>query len=100
MNLDSRAIKALLTSGALLVKIKRDLENETHGGLKNFGLVIGRAKFDVFAVGGLHPYVGIDPERVIRTNNTGVRLPSQHRPGDRALTLLDNVVQNTKSRSL
>jgi transposase len=34
----------------LLVKIKRDLENHVRGLLKNLGLVIGRAKFNVFAV--------------------------------------------------
>src|SRR5712671_3135584 len=48
--LDSHAIKALLASRALLVKIKRDLENQIRGLLKNVGLVIGRAKFNVFAV--------------------------------------------------
>jgi transposase len=40
----------LLASRALLVKIKRDLENQIRGLLKNVGLVIGRAKFNVFAV--------------------------------------------------
>ena len=49
-DLDSHAIKALLASRALLVKIKRDLENQVRGLLKNLGLVIGRAKFNVFAV--------------------------------------------------
>ena len=34
----------------MLVKIKRDLENQIRGLLKNFGLVIGRGKFNVFAV--------------------------------------------------
>jgi hypothetical protein len=34
----------------LLVKIKRNLENQIHGLLKNLALVIGRAKFNVFAV--------------------------------------------------
>src|ERR1700732_5554065 len=48
--LDSHAIKALLVSRALLVKIKRDLENQIRGLLKNFGLGIGRAKMNVFAV--------------------------------------------------
>ena len=47
---DSHAIKALLVSRALLVKIKRDLENQIRGLLKNLGLVIGRAKMNVFAV--------------------------------------------------
>ena len=46
---DSHAIKALLASRALLVKIKRDLENQIRGLLKNLGLVIGRAKMNVFA---------------------------------------------------
>jgi transposase len=48
-DLDSHAVKALLASRALLVKIKRDLENQVRGLLKNLGLVIGRAKFNVFA---------------------------------------------------
>jgi transposase len=48
-DLDSHALKALLASRALLVKIKRDLENQVRGLLKNLGLVIGRAKFNVFA---------------------------------------------------
>jgi hypothetical protein len=38
------AIKAVLVSRALLVKIKRDLENQMRGLPKNLGLVIGRAK--------------------------------------------------------
>ena len=48
--LESHAIKALLTSRALLVKIKRDLENQIRGLLKNFGLVIGRAKQNTFTL--------------------------------------------------
>jgi transposase len=48
--IDSHLIKALLASRALLVKIKRDLENQIRGLLKNLGLIIGRAKFNVFAV--------------------------------------------------
>ncbi len=48
--LDSHAIKGLLTSRALLVKTKRDLENQIRGLLKNLGLIIGRAKMNVFAV--------------------------------------------------
>mgnify|MGYP001815055186 FL=1 len=47
--LDSHAIKALLVGRALLVKIKRDLENQIRGLLKNLGLVIGRAKMNTFA---------------------------------------------------
>lgn len=47
-SLDSHAIKALLVSRALLVKIKRDLENQMRGLLKNLGLVIGRAKMTTF----------------------------------------------------
>src|SRR6476659_4801016 len=49
-DLDSHAIKALLVSRALLVKIKRDIENQIRGLLKNLGLVIGRAVLNVFAV--------------------------------------------------
>src|ERR1700675_1706040 len=49
-DIDSHLVKALLVSRALLVKIKRDLENQIRGLLKNLGLVIGRAKFNVFAV--------------------------------------------------
>jgi transposase len=49
-NLDSHSVRALLASRALLVKIKRDLENQVRGLLKNLGLVIGRAKLNVFAV--------------------------------------------------
>src|SRR5258705_13187546 len=48
--IDSHSVRALLASRALLVKIKRDLENHVRGLLKNLGLVIGRAKFNVFAV--------------------------------------------------
>jgi transposase len=47
-DLDCHAVKALLTSRALLVKIKRDLENQIRGMLKNLGRVIGRAKFNGF----------------------------------------------------
>jgi len=49
-DLESHSVRALLASRALLVKIKRDLENQIRGLLKNLGLVIGRAKFNVFAV--------------------------------------------------
>src|SRR5499433_1563160 len=45
---DCHAVKALLTSRALLVKIKRDLENQIRGLLKNLGRMIGRAKFNSF----------------------------------------------------
>jgi transposase len=34
----------------LLVKIKRELENQVRGLLKNLGLNIGQARFNVFAV--------------------------------------------------
>jgi transposase len=49
-DLDSHAVKALLVSRALLVKIKRDLENQIRGLLKNLGLVIGPAKMNTFAL--------------------------------------------------
>jgi transposase len=41
-------IRAVLNSRALLVKIKRDLENQIRGLLKNLGLVIGKASGNVF----------------------------------------------------
>ena len=49
-DLDSHATKALLVSRALLVKIKRNIENQIRGLLKNLGRVIGRAKMNMFAV--------------------------------------------------
>ena len=49
-DIDSHAIKAILVSRALLVRIKRDLENQIRGLLKNLGLVIGRAKMGTFTV--------------------------------------------------
>jgi transposase len=41
-------IRAVLNSRAQLVKIKRDLENQIRGLLKNLGLVIGKAGGNVF----------------------------------------------------
>ncbi len=41
-------IRAVLNSRALLVKVKRDLENQVRGLLKNHGLVIGKAGGTVF----------------------------------------------------
>ena len=41
-------IRAVLNSRAQLVKIKRDLENQIRGLLKNLGLVIGKASGHVF----------------------------------------------------
>jgi transposase len=49
-SIDSHMVKALLVSRALLVKIKRDVENQIRGLLKNLGLVIGRAKMNGFVV--------------------------------------------------
>ena len=49
-DLDSHAIRALLGSRALLVELKRDLENQIRGLLKNLGLVIGRCKLNTFTV--------------------------------------------------
>jgi transposase len=49
-DIDSHSVRGLLASRALLVKIKRDLENHVRGLLKNLGLVIGRATVNVFAV--------------------------------------------------
>ena len=41
-------VRAVLNSRAQLVKIKRDLENQVRGLLKNLGLVIGKAGGNVF----------------------------------------------------
>jgi transposase len=46
--LSCHEIRAVLNSRAQLVKIKRDLENEIRGLLKNHGLVIGKARGNVF----------------------------------------------------
>jgi transposase len=54
-DIDSHSVRALLASRALLVKIKRDLENHVRGLLKNLGLVIGRAKSAVKAWGSGSP---------------------------------------------
>jgi transposase len=59
--LDSHAVKALLVSRALLVKIKRDLENQIRGLLKNLGLVIGQAKMNVFVMRATE-LIGARPE--------------------------------------
>jgi transposase len=45
----SHRTRGLLNSRAMLIKMKRDLENQIRGSLKTFGLVIGRAKGDVFS---------------------------------------------------
>ena len=50
-DIDSHSVRALLASRAMLVEIKRDLENHVRGLLKNLGLVIGSApSSNVFAV--------------------------------------------------
>ena len=41
-------VRALLNSRAQLVKVKRDLENQIRGLLKNHGLIIGKAGGNVF----------------------------------------------------
>lgn len=46
--LSCHEVRAALNSRALLVKIKRDLENQIRGLLKNQGLVIGKARGNVF----------------------------------------------------
>jgi transposase len=51
-SLDSHGTRALLNSRAMLVKIKRDLDNQIRGLLKNMGLVVGKAKRGVFSAQG------------------------------------------------
>lgn len=60
-DLDSHAVRALLASRALLVELKRDLENQIRGLLKNFGLVIGRAKMNTFTARA-HEFIDGRPE--------------------------------------
>jgi len=45
---ESHAIKSLLCSRAMLIKMRRDLENQIRGLLKNIGLLIGKAGGNVF----------------------------------------------------
>jgi transposase len=47
-SLPCHEIRAVLNSRALLVKIKRDLENQIRGLLKNLGLIIGKAGGNAF----------------------------------------------------
>ena len=47
-SLSCHEVRAMLSSRALLVKIKVDLENQVRGLLKNLGLLIGQAKGRVF----------------------------------------------------
>ena len=47
--LECHEVRAVLNSRALLVKIKRDLGNQIRGLLKNLGLIIGKAKGQVFS---------------------------------------------------
>jgi len=46
---DSHAVRALLTSRAMLVKIKRDLENQFRGLLKIDSLLVGTARGNAFS---------------------------------------------------
>jgi transposase len=72
-SLDSHAMRAVLNSRALLVKIKRDLGNQIRGTLKNLGLVVGRAHGTVFTArvkeltaGSPHLAEAIEPLLVAR----------------------------------
>ena len=102
-DIDSHSVRALLASRALLVKIKRDLENHVRGLLKNLGLVIGRATFNVFArtsrgvdrgssrFGGdldVEPFEQLEDATEIRVDLAAERLvepvpPQPGRPGER-----------------
>lgn len=96
----SHTTRGLLNSRALLVKMKRDLENQIRGSLKTFGLVIGRAKGGVFTTRaqallqdepGLVSYVQplLDARESIR---------QQLRTLDRQVKLL--VAENTPARAM
>ncbi len=66
--LDSHAMRALLESRALLVKMKRDLENQIRGLLKNLGLIIATARGQAF-----HARVQelVEPSRFKRSRSVG-----------------------------
>ena len=49
-SLDSHGVWAVLNSRALLVRIKRDLENQVRGLLKNIGRIIGKVQGKAFTV--------------------------------------------------
>src|SRR4051794_4467792 len=85
-DLDSHSVRALLASRALLVKIKRDLENQIRGLLKNVGLVIGRVPSSMslrqvrrfMTVPGIGPITALcfkatidDPARFKRSRSVG-----------------------------
>jgi transposase len=85
-DLDSHSVRALLASRALLVKIKRDLENQIRGLLKNVGLVIGRVPSSMslrqvrrfMTVPGIGPITALcfkatidDPTRFKRSRSVG-----------------------------
>ena len=76
--LDSHAMRALLESRGLLVKMKRDLENQIRGQLKNLGLLIGSARGQAFhdrvqeLVEG-KPYLAVAALPLLETRNGVVR---------------------------
>jgi transposase len=77
-SLDSHGVWAVLNSRALLVKIKRDLENEIRGLLKNVGLMIGKARGKGFTaraeelIAG-HPVLGSAVEPLLAARDTVIR---------------------------
>ena len=75
-DLDSHAVRALLVSRALLVKIKGDLENQVRGLLKNLALVIGPAKMNVFASRPAEAHRKSAGTR--RCGNAATQRPSSH----------------------
>ena len=76
--LDSHAMRALLESRALLVKMKRDLENQIRGLLKNLGLIIATARGQAFharvqeLVAG-KPFLAVAVLPLLETRNEIVR---------------------------
>src|SRR6266542_3131470 len=76
--LDSHAMRALLESRALLVKMKRDLENQIRELLKNLGLIIATARGQAFharvqeLVAG-KPFLAVAVLPLLETRNEIVR---------------------------
>ena len=82
--LDSHATRALLESRALLVKVKRDLENQIHGLLKHLSLIIGTARGQAFhaRVQELEgrPYLAVAVLPLLETRNGIVQQIADSRP--------------------
>ena len=95
----SHAIRGLLNSRALLVKMLRDVENQIRGLLKNLGLVIGRAKEGVFTR-RVRALLDEQPEMVLIINpllNARSDIAGHLRDVDRTTKKLANLDHQTRA---